>query len=134
MIYEGTGAPGPCQWKDRSSVAIAPSALCVHCAYTGLGAVGMKVGGGRLERLLVECCGAIAGPVHLHHRQQHRSKAALFPFSKAHKPLKTSHNICTRGMICLCNARSPLNIASEYQTPTLNDIHSARNYPEFPFQ
>lgn len=32
VIYESTGAPGPCQWKDRSSVAIAPSALCVHCS------------------------------------------------------------------------------------------------------
>lgn len=65
----------------------------------------MKVGGGQLKRLLVEYCGAIAGPgpVHLHHRQQHRSKAALFPLSKAHKPLKTSHNICTRdGMPVQC--------------------------------
>ena len=32
VIYEGIGAPGPCQWKDRSSVAIAPLALCFHCA------------------------------------------------------------------------------------------------------
>ena len=36
VIYEGTGAPEPCQWKDRSSVAIAPLALCIHCAKTGL--------------------------------------------------------------------------------------------------
>ena len=61
----------------------------------------MKVGGGQLKRLLVEYCGAIAGPkpVHLHHR----SKAALFPLFKSHKPLKTSHNICTRdGMPLQC--------------------------------
>lgn len=32
VIYEGTGAPGPCQWRDRASVTIAPSALCIHCA------------------------------------------------------------------------------------------------------
>lgn len=24
VIYEGTGAPGPCQCKDRSAVTIAP--------------------------------------------------------------------------------------------------------------
>lgn len=37
VIYEGTGAPGRWHWKDRSSVAIAPSAFCVHCSQTGLG-------------------------------------------------------------------------------------------------
>lgn len=67
------------------------------------GSVGMKVGGGRLERLLVEGCGAIAGPlpVPLHHRQQHRSKAALFPLSKPHKPLKNFPQHLHRGIMCL---------------------------------
>lgn len=36
VIYEGTGTPGLCQWKDRSSVTIASSALCIHCAWAGL--------------------------------------------------------------------------------------------------
>ncbi len=49
LIYEGTGAPGHCQWKDRSSVAIAPSAFVSIVPRLGWGAMGIKVGGGRLE-------------------------------------------------------------------------------------
>lgn len=77
MIYEGTGAPGPCQPKDRSSVAIAPSAplfaLCLDRAGGpggAAGAAGLEVSGGQLGGSLTECFGAMAGPgpVHLQHR------------------------------------------------------------------
>lgn len=37
VIYDGTQSLGPCHWRDRSSVAIAPTA---YCAWTGLGACG----------------------------------------------------------------------------------------------
>lgn len=98
VIYEVTGALGPCQWKDRSSVAMAPSLLCVHCSQPRLGGFGDETGW-RAAGAIVGLSAVVPsqGPVHLHHRQQRRSKAALFPLSKAHKPLKTSHNICTRG-------------------------------------
>lgn len=77
-------------------------------------------------------CRAVAGPIRLHRRQQSRSKAALFPLSKAGKPLKTPPPHLHKRMTRLCHATVLLKIAPECQILIFNDIHIVITIP-FPF-